>query len=808
MAATRYNLQNIRILLLEGFTDEELRQFCYDTPDFRSVYDQLPRDSDKDRIVSLLLEHAEQRLLFEHLLAWAQERNPSAYARYQPYSVEDSANAPPRSPEAAQTKARRVAKVPPAPESIDVSQTAVHANEPSSSSSLPERPEEKIVDGMANDRPKGEDRLGYTAYAKAFAQVLTSKHTNPPLTIGIYAAWGMGKSFLLSKIKAEIEAIQRAYEQERRQRSPLVKLRDWLYRRRPVLRSFSPPDEEVGWLQKRYRQLFGMFARPPAEEIDEFLFIDFNAWVYSGSENLWAGLITKLYSEVEKYFGQWRTSYFRLGQTFRRSLRRIIGLLAVYGLLAIALSLLLDYSAFQTNFSNLQASWDSFKAAFTTVAGITAIIGSALAAALPLFRAIQELFSSLVLARSEQLRNLSSRRDFRDKIGFMADIKEEIGQISRLVKQGHRGRSMRLVIFIDDLDRCPPAKAVDVLEAIMLLLADEDGAPFIVFLGLDARIIVKAIEERYGKVLTEAGITGYEYLDKIVQIPFRIPPAGEEALKGYVNSLLWRSEAERKKAEEAEKQSQLAETDAGEVAAPSSPLVERPPVSAERPSIEVSFRKEERDAFAKFTPFLSPNPRRVKRIVNIYRIVRLLEPKAMPECLIKWIILSEQWPYRTAWLMEQIENDFQTNGPFSREIHAPLKQVFDVVKSRVEAKAAEVFASLDADRELFDKFITTEPILSVADVQAVRQFTFNLNPALQEDVFKTAYKTESDKTLGNAPKTDGKTPRKRVPRTDSENGHSLGNSTKVTARKRKTNKTKKDLENIPLNISAATELSS
>jgi hypothetical protein len=62
--------------------------------------------------------------------------------------------------------------------------------------------------------------------------------------------------------------------------------------------------------------------------------------------------------------------------------------------------------------------------------------------------------------------------DFRDKIGFMADIKDEIGNISELVKRGKRGRPMRLVIFIDDLDRCHPTKAVEVLKAIMLLLAD------------------------------------------------------------------------------------------------------------------------------------------------------------------------------------------------------------------------------------------------------------------------------------------------------------------------------------------------
>lgn len=34
-----YNLSNIRALLTEGFTDEDLRHLCYDISDFRPVYD-------------------------------------------------------------------------------------------------------------------------------------------------------------------------------------------------------------------------------------------------------------------------------------------------------------------------------------------------------------------------------------------------------------------------------------------------------------------------------------------------------------------------------------------------------------------------------------------------------------------------------------------------------------------------------------------------------------------------------------------------------------------------------------------------
>jgi hypothetical protein len=272
----------------------------------------------------------------------------------------------------------------------------------------------------------------------------------------------------------------------------------------------------------------------------------------------------------------------------------------------------------------------------------------------------------LIFVRSEQLATLSSRKDFRDKIGFMADIKTEIGRIGKMLNAGKEGRPVRFVIFIDDLDRCPPAKAVEVLEAIMLLLADDDGIPFIIFLGIDARVIVKAIEERYGKVLTEAGITGYEYLDKIVQIPFRIPPANETALKNYVESLLWRSDKERKEAKEIKERKEKEEREKrekgergikeikgeveqgvdagamsqtqteGEGAVAASPDHKLPAqsdqVARESPkitqvkiqSVEVPFKDEEQTAFKDFSRYYTPNPRRIKRIVNIYRIVRLL----------------------------------------------------------------------------------------------------------------------------------------------------------------------------------------
>lgn len=81
----RYNLVNIRALLIEGFTAAELRDFCYDTPDFKLVHHQLAENTGKAEIVQKLLVHAEQKLLLDELLIWAEAQNPARYASHRPY---------------------------------------------------------------------------------------------------------------------------------------------------------------------------------------------------------------------------------------------------------------------------------------------------------------------------------------------------------------------------------------------------------------------------------------------------------------------------------------------------------------------------------------------------------------------------------------------------------------------------------------------------------------------------------------------------------------------------------------------------
>ncbi len=83
--AKRYHLRNIRALLTEGFTLEELRRLCYDADEFRPVYEELPEHISKTKLIDKIIDHAYRRLQLDTLLALAQAYNPARYDIHQPY---------------------------------------------------------------------------------------------------------------------------------------------------------------------------------------------------------------------------------------------------------------------------------------------------------------------------------------------------------------------------------------------------------------------------------------------------------------------------------------------------------------------------------------------------------------------------------------------------------------------------------------------------------------------------------------------------------------------------------------------------
>jgi energy-coupling factor transporter ATP-binding protein EcfA2 len=83
----------------------------------------------------------------------------------------------------------------------------------------------------------------------------------------------------------------------------------------------------------------------------------------------------------------------------------------------------------------------------------------------------------------------------------------------------------KLVIFIDDLDRCLPENAITVLESLKLFIGN---AKCIFVLGMDHYIVEEGIKSRFSEKLS---ISGRDYLDKIIQIPFFLPSVSYEKIK-------------------------------------------------------------------------------------------------------------------------------------------------------------------------------------------------------------------------------------------------------------------------------------
>ena len=60
-----------------------------------------------------------------------------------------------------------------------------------------------------NTNEDADRLLGYNLYGSALADILTEPSLTLPVTVGIYAKWGSGKSFLLNKLQTEMRSFSK-----------------------------------------------------------------------------------------------------------------------------------------------------------------------------------------------------------------------------------------------------------------------------------------------------------------------------------------------------------------------------------------------------------------------------------------------------------------------------------------------------------------------------------------------------------------------------------------------------------------------
>ena len=177
----------------------------------------------------------------------------------------------------------------------------------------------------------------------------------------------------------------------------------------------------------------------------------------------------------------------------------------------------------------------------------------------------------------------------------------------------------RVIVMIEDLDRCDPSKAADLLKAINLLIPDvtvtepTEGSKLIFVIAIDRAKVAAGLasaHESLAKYVTHRDLTDlsgvnvgdvlahwYEYLEKFVQLPFRLPRADKAGVKEYIRDLV-----------------NAPVVDGSSTLAASEKALERGATKVDHDwALEESIVSE-------MAPYLGYNPRRIKQFLGLFRL--------------------------------------------------------------------------------------------------------------------------------------------------------------------------------------------
>jgi hypothetical protein len=234
--------------------------------------------------------------------------------------------------------------------------------------------------------------------------------------------------------------------------------------------------------------------------------------------------------------------------------------------------------------------------------------------------------------------------DYRKLLGTAALIQRDFDALSKLIDEQNEEflrtdeggeppgpeTLNRIILYIDDLDRCEPERVIDVLQAVHLLLA---FPLFVVVVAVDSRWLAHSLKEHY-PTLTISPTNGgspspdddevdqpspSDYLEKIFQVPFWIDPLGDHGRRSLVRGLLQGNLATTAGSEEPaagvepldfsrDAEAMVRET-FGRTRA-----VRMQTAALSLTPVELTFLDE-------LAPLMGDTPRAIKRFVNVYQLL-------------------------------------------------------------------------------------------------------------------------------------------------------------------------------------------
>ncbi|KAK9394380.1 NTPase KAP family P-loop domain-containing protein 1-like [Crotalus adamanteus] len=554
------------------------------------------------------------------------------------------------------------------------------------------------------DHQSGED-----VYFYSLKKILCQTPT--PVTVGFCSSYKIRLHALLDKIKESIfeESIKKEEKEfsRTRERSRVPKGINYLILLWYII-FYQPVITEKHHKRKNFN----------------FLFIQFSAWEYACSNQLWAGLIATLCDNIRKHFGPLPLSLYQvvgsnpeldLQATQKEWRHKKKTCCMAVGLLLIVLLTVIDLATVVFFVPGIRDG------TFLKYLGssIAAILGSGF------IITISPVIKNLIISQKKKIESMTSNEKFTKHLGFRSAMKREIEVLTNFIHymEIFECRPLKIVFEITSLDICYPEQVVGVLNAIHTLLSNKDS-PFIFILVVDPCIIVSCLEQ--ASSMKGMADNGYLYLNRIMTLPFSIPEIAIESKRQSLQKTLESLEV-------------LITTRNLEV---SKDLESQKQIDALASQyIREAFQclQDEKDCLYRYVP---DNIVQMWRIGNaIILMIRLmtqqhpLRNKRCAQNVASWVVLANQWPCRLSWILQCVEDKLQCIED-KLHSHYEKKLMWDVFveicpELLSNQKELKNIMALDDDPELFERFLSADFRFTVQEGHKYLKYTVNLDHSLK-----------------------------------------------------------------------------
>ncbi|XP_035883522.1 kinase D-interacting substrate of 220 kDa isoform X2 [Phyllostomus discolor] len=625
------------------------------------------------------------------------------------------------------------------------------------------------------------DMLGYDLYSSALADILSEPTMQPPICVGLYAQWGSGKSFLLKKLEDEMKTFAG------QQIEPLFQF-SWLivfltlalcgglglllaFSVDPSLGAavslsvlallymlfiviyFGGRREGESWtwawvLSTTLARHIGylelllklMFVNPP--ELPEqttkalpvrFLFTDYNRLSSVGGETSMAEMIATLSDACEREFGFLATRLFRVFKTedtqgkkrWKKTccLPSFVIFLFILGCIVAGVTLL---AIFRVDPKHLTVN--------AVLISIASVVGLAFVLSC---RTWWQVLDSLLSSQRKRLHGAASRLHKLKSEGFMKVLKCEVELMARMAKtiDSFTQNQTRLVVIIDGLDACEQDRVLQMLDTVRVLFSK---GPFIAIFASDPHIIIKAINQNLSSVLRDSNINGHDYMRNIVHLPVFLNSRGLSSARRHLVATATNGDLPCSDAPGAQEDAdrRVSQNSLGELTKLGSKTALNRRDTYRRRQMQRTITRQMSFDLTKLLVtedwFSDISPQTMRRLLNIVSVTgRLLRANQISfnwDRLASWINLTEQWPYRTSWLILYLE---ETEGVPDQ---MTLKAIYERISKNIPTtKDVEPLLEIDGDTRSFEVFLSSRtPVLVARDVKTFLPCTVNLDPKLRE----------------------------------------------------------------------------